>query len=66
MPRRSRHSPRHRPRAEQLSLALDDGRACPPAAQATPELLETLAELLLAAAGTMQGRTSDDAREDHR
>lgn len=66
MPRRQRHSPRHRPRAEQLSLALEDGSSRPPAVQATPELLETLAELLLAAAGTMQGRSGDDACEDHR
>ena len=53
MPRR----PRHRPGTEQLTR--------PPAAPTTPELLETLAELLLAAASTMQGRTRDDACEDH-
>ena len=59
--------PRHRPGTEQLTLALDDSRTRPPvpAAPTTPELLETLAELLLAAASTMQGRTRDDACEDH-
>jgi hypothetical protein len=51
MPRRCR-----RPSgAEQLSLPLDS-RNLPPAAPTSPELLETLAELLLAAASTMQGR----------
>lgn len=58
--------PRHRPGTEQLTLALDDSRTRPPPAPTTPELLETLAELLLAAASTMQGRTRDDAYEDHR
>ena len=61
MPRR----PRPRPGPAQLSLALDDSRNRPPAAPATPELLETLAELLLAAASTIQGRTRDDDGEDH-
>jgi hypothetical protein len=61
MPRRSR-----RPSAaEQLSLPLDS-RNRPPAAPTSPELLETLAEMLLAAASTMQGGSRDDAREDHR
>jgi hypothetical protein len=50
---------------EQLSLALDDGRNRPPAAPPTPEIIETLAELLLAAATAMEGGSSDDAREVH-
>jgi hypothetical protein len=61
MPRRSRCPPG----AEQLSLPLDS-RNRPPAAPTTPELLETLAELLLVAASTMKGGSRDDAREDHR
>ena len=61
MPRRSR-----RPSgAEQLSLPLNS-RKPPPAAPTSPELLETLAELLLAAAHRMQGGSRDDACEDHR
>jgi hypothetical protein len=61
MPRRCRRPST----AEQLSLPLDS-RTPPPAVPASPELLETLAELLLAAARTMQGGSHDDAREDHR
>lgn len=61
MPRQSR-----RPSgAEQLSLPLGS-RNLPPAALTSPELLETLAEMLLAAASAMQGGSRDDAREDHR
>ena len=64
MPRRSRRSQRPSG-AEQLSLPLDS-RNIPPAAPTTPELLETVAELLLAAASTMPGGSRDDACEDHR
>lgn len=64
MPRR--HHPRTRPEPDQFCLKLDDPRNRPPAAPATPALLETLAELMLAAAGTMAEDAHDDAREDHR
>ena len=39
----------HRPPPAQLSLRLDDPSNRPPAAPSTPELLEALADLLLAA-----------------
>lgn len=39
----------HRPSPSQLSLRLDDPSSRPPAATSTPELLEALADLLLAA-----------------
>jgi hypothetical protein len=58
--------PRHQPQPEQLCLALDDPRNRPPAAPATPEILETLAELLLTAADKMAGGSQDDARKDNR
>lgn len=59
---------RHRPltQPEQLCLALDDPRNRPPAAPATAAILETLAELMLAAAGTMTEGSHDDARQDYR
>ena len=51
---------------EQLCLILDDPRNRPPVAPATPEVLETLAELMLAAAHMMAEGPGDDAHEDHR
>jgi len=61
MPRR----PRHHPQPEQFCLALDDPRNRPPAAPATPAILEALAELLLTAADKMTGDSQNDARKDH-
>lgn len=60
MPRQSH------PQPEQLCLALSDSRNRPPAAPATPAILEALAELLLTAAGTMTEGSQDDACKDHR
>lgn len=62
MPRRHRR----RARPEQLCLRLEDPRNRPPAAPATPEVLETLAELMLAAAQMIAEGSGDDAYEDHR
>lgn len=62
MPRRSRQHLQ----PEQLCLTLNDSLNRPPAAPATPAILEALAELLLAAAGTMTEGSQNDAREDHR
>lgn len=59
-------SRRPRPKPEQLCLALSDSRNRPPAAPTTPAILEALAELLLAAAGTMTEGSQNDACEDHR
>ena len=56
---------RPHPQPEQLCLALSDSRNRPPAAPATPAILEALAELLLAAADTMTEGSQNDACEDH-
>lgn len=56
----------YHPQPEQLCLALRDSRNRPPAAPATPAILEALAELLLVAASTMTEGSQDDACEDHR
>ena len=56
---------RRSPEAVQLSLCFDDSRNRPPAAPPTPEVIETLADLLLAAVKAMQGGPQDDAHEDH-
>lgn len=57
---------RPHPQPEQLCLALSDSRNHPPAAPATPAILEALAELLLAASVTMTEGAQDDACKDHR
>ena len=53
------------PRAMQLSLCFDHSQNRPPVAPPNPEVIETLAELLLAAATAMQGGSRDDARENN-
>ena len=52
--------------SRQLCLPLDDSRNRPPAAPATPAILEALAELLLMAANKMAEGAQNDACKDHR
>lgn len=67
MPCRPRHlSQAKRTEPKQLCLALDDSRNRPPAAPATPAVLEALAELLLTAAEKISEGSQNDARKDHR
>lgn len=61
-----RRRSRHHPQPEQLCLALDNPRNRPPAAPATPEILEALADLLLTVANKMTEGSQNDARKDNR
>ena len=63
--------PRHRlPSPSQLCLSFDADRDQPPKGPPSAALLEALAELLLAAMGTMavttDSREASDERQDHR
>jgi hypothetical protein len=54
----------HRPPPTQLILRLEDPRNRPPAAPPTPDLMETLADLLLAAmAGLRDGEAGDEPED---
>jgi hypothetical protein len=54
------------PPPTQLSLHLGDPRNRPPAAAPTPDLIETLASLLLAAMAGLRDREAGDEPEDRR
>jgi hypothetical protein len=55
-----------RPPLMQLSFLFDDPRNRPPTAPPTPDLMETLAELLLAAMTTPRDGEAGDEPEDRR
>lgn len=55
-----------RPPPTQLSLLFQDPRSRPPAAPPTPDLLETLADLLLAAMAGLREKEAGDEPEDRR
>lgn len=55
-----------RPPLMQLSFLFDDPRNRPPTAPPTPDLMETLAELLLAAMTALRDGEAGDEREDRR
>lgn len=59
----SSHPP---PFPTQLNLRFEDDRNRPPPAPPTPDVLETLAELLLAAMTGLQGEEIGDEPEDRR
>jgi hypothetical protein len=56
----------HRPPPTQLTLLFDDARTRPPTAPATPDVLETLADLLLTAMAGLRGGEAGDESEDRR
>lgn len=56
----------HRPSSTQLSLRFQDPRNRPPPAPPTPDLLETLADLLLAAMDGLRDREVGNEPEDQR
>lgn len=56
---------RHPP-STQLSLGFEDPRNRPPPAPPTPDLLETLADLLLAAMGGLDDGEAGNEPEDQR
>lgn len=55
-----------RPPLMQLSFLFDDPRNRPPTAPPTPDLMETLAALLLAAMTALRDGEAGDEREDRR
>lgn len=56
----------HRPPLTQLTLLFDDPRTRPPTAPATPDVLETLADLLLTAMAGLRAGEAGDEPEDRR
>lgn len=59
-------SQQKQPTRRQLCLDLGDSPNRPPAAPATPAILEALADLLLMAADKIAEGAGHDARKDHR
>jgi hypothetical protein len=55
-----------RPSSTQLSLRFEDARNRPPPAPPTPDVLETLADLLLAAMVGLDDGEAGDEPEDQR
>ena len=55
-----------RPSPTQLPLLFDDPGSRPPAAPPTPDVLETLADLLLTAMAGLRAGEADDEPEDRR
>lgn len=47
----------------QLNLCFEDPRNRPPPAPPTPDVIEALAELLLAAAGSRDGEAGDEPQD---
>jgi hypothetical protein len=56
----------HRPPLMQLSFLFDDPGNRPPTAPPTPDLMETLAELLLAAMTALRDGEAGDEPKDRR
>lgn len=56
----------HRPPPTQLPLFFDDPKTRPPTAPATPDVLETLADLLLTAMAGLRAGEAGDEPEDRR